>query len=481
MKSVDSKEVDSFLVRHAPVETQALFYGGDLFGDWRITAFLGRGGSGEVYRVINAQNGEIAALKVFARKSEADNAVTVVAKARFLREIRFLSANAYSSFPRFLAEGETDGRPWYVMELLEDRSLPSDDAGVADFILKISRSVQLLHSMGFVHRDIKPGNIMYRSDGTPVLVDMGLLKCFDSTEESIARKESALSIVDGKAVGVGTPRYAAPEQFNGGEISPAADIHALGMLINECFKGELKGCWEKIVARATSSIPERRYHDVSEFMRAVRHRHWYGFGIVVTGVVLSVGVLLSAFLPWWTNEGREQWNWCALGESMTTNVVTEKMVPIEFETTPAGTRYPRKWHCQYKTNSVAVTLVRLNGATKVFKEPLRLRSGRETWIVGPGAFDAVIECVEGCAKVRLENCLFNNRSKIRPSKANILYELAGEPTGGVCLNFTEHERGLERVDFVLPFDGAYNSVRFKGPETIEECNRLRQRECKAEW
>ena len=249
------------------------------------------------------------------------------------------------------------------------------------------------------------------------------------------------------------------------------------MLINECFKGELKGCWEKIVARATSSIPERRYRDVSEFMRAVRHRHWHVFGIVVTGVVLSAGVLLSAFLPWWINEGREQWNWYALGESMTTNVVTEKMVPIEFETTPAGTRYPTKWHCQYKTNSVAVTLVRLNGATKVFKEPLRLRSGRETWIVGPGVFDAAIECVEGCAKVRLENCLFNNRSKIRPSKANILYELAG----GVCLNFTEHEKGLERVDFVLPFDGAYNAVRFKGPETIEECNRLRQRECKAEW
>ena len=234
-----------------------------------------------MYRVVNAQNGEIAALKVFARKPDADDGVTVVAKARFLREIRFLSANAYSSFPRFLAEGETDGRPWYVMELLEDRSLPSDDAGVADFILKISRSVQLLHSMGFVHRDIKPGNIMYRSDGTPVLVDMGLLKRLDSTEESIARKESALSIVDGKAVGVGTPRYAAPEQFNGGEISPAADVHALGMLINECFKGELKGCWEKIVARATSSIPERRYRDVSEFMRAVRHRHWHVFGIAV--------------------------------------------------------------------------------------------------------------------------------------------------------------------------------------------------------
>lgn len=84
MKSVDQEELDSFLARHAPVETQALFHSGDLFGDWRITAFLGRGGSGEVYRVVNAQNGEIAALKVFARKPDADDGVTVVAKARFL-------------------------------------------------------------------------------------------------------------------------------------------------------------------------------------------------------------------------------------------------------------------------------------------------------------------------------------------------------------------------------------------------------------
>ena len=68
-----------------------------------------------------------------------------------------------------------------------------------------------------------------------------------------------------------------------------------------------------------------------------------------------------------------------------------------------------------------------------------------------------------------------------PSKANILYELAGEPTGGVCLNFTEHEKGLERWDFVLPFDGAYNDVRFKGPETIEEYNRQRQKESAVEW
>ena len=461
MKSVEQGEIDLFLKRHAPISTHGQFCVGELFGDWHITAFLGRGGGGEVYRVVNARDGAIAALKVFIRKLDGNNDSDDAARKRFENEMRFLSTVKCASFPRFIAQSEKDGRPWYVMELLEDRDLPSDDAGTADFIVKISKCVQLLHSMGYVHRDIKPDNIMYRRDGTPVLLDMGLLKRLDS--EAVARRnDPLLSVVDGKAVGVGTPRYAAPEQFIGGEISPAADIHALGMLINECFQGELKGCWEKIVARATSSIPERRYSDVAEFMRAVRHRHWRRRAIGVLSALLCAAATCLFFLPWWINEGREQWNWRMLGENMVTNVVVKKMVPITFGTTVAGARYPTKWHCQYKTNSVAITLVRLNGGTKVFKKPLSLQSERETWIVGPGVFDAALECGEDGAKVRLENCLFNNRSKSLPSKAKIRYELAD----GVCLNFTEHENDFNWHDCVELRDGAYNAVRFKGPESL---------------
>ena len=461
MKSVDQGEIDLFLKRHASISSHEQFCAGELFDDWQITAFLGRGGGGEVYRVVNARNGAIAALKVFVRELGGCDKGASAARMRFENEMCFLSSANYSSFPHFIAQGEKDGRPWYVMELLENKSLPSDDAGAADFILKISKCVQLLHSMGYVHRDIKPDNIMYRRDGTPVLLDMGLLKRLDS-EAVTRRNDPRLSVVDGKAVGVGTPRYAAPEQFIGGEISPAADIHALGMLINECFQGELKGCWEKIVARATSSIPERRYSDVAEFMRAVRHRHWRRRAIGVLSALLCTAATCLFFLPWWINEGREQWNWHTLGENMITNVVVKKMVPIAFGTTVAGARYPTKWHCQYKTNSVAITLVRLNGGTKVFKKPLSLQSEREIWIVGPGVFDAALECEEDGAKVRLENCLFNNRSKTLPSKVKIRYKLAG----GACLNFTEHEDDFNWHDSVEPFDGAYNAVRCKGPESL---------------
>ena len=67
---------------------------------------------------------------------------------------------------------------------------------------------------------------------TRVLIDLGLAK-----DVSAARGHAgeSLSIVDGKAVGVGTPRYAAPEQLTGDEISPATDVYALGMLANDCF------------------------------------------------------------------------------------------------------------------------------------------------------------------------------------------------------------------------------------------------------
>ena len=140
----------------------------------------------------------------------------------------------------------------------------------------------------------------------------------------------------------------------------------------------------------------------------------------------------------------------------------KEMIVKEFATTSAGTRYPSKWHWRVETNTVDVALIRLDGRTCKFKNPLRLSSARETWIIGPGVIDAAIECGEDGAKVRLENCLFNNRSKTLPSKAKVRYELAG----GACLNFTEHEDDLKWQYCVEPFDGAHNAVRFKGPESL---------------
>ena len=130
--------------------------------------------------------------------------------------------------------------------------------------------------------------MMRPATGESVLIDMGLAK------ESAGAPDAAndtTSVVDGHAVGVGTPGFSAPEQFTGGAIGPAADIHALGILANACFDGKPPRSWTRIIRRSTSSIPEQRYHSVSEFVRAIRSRHvtrWWLTGIIAVIVVIVV-------------------------------------------------------------------------------------------------------------------------------------------------------------------------------------------------
>ena len=259
-----SAALERFLRGHEPFAAKPLYAPGETVGDWKVLAFLGRGGSGEVYRAENVHIGTIGALKALTREDAK-------ARDRFRLEARLLSRATCAAFPRFCAYGEAEGRPYLVTELLEPMDLPSTDGAVADFIGKVCVGVAELHRLGYVHRDIKPANIMRRSaTGEPVLIDLGLVK---SSDEKPDGRNSTTSIVDGHAVGVGTPGYSAPEQFSGGSISPAADIHALGMLANACFKGKPPRPWAGIIRRSTSSIPEQRYASVELFVKAIRHRH----------------------------------------------------------------------------------------------------------------------------------------------------------------------------------------------------------------
>ena len=112
--------------------------------------------------------------------------------------------------------------------------------------------------LGVVHRDLKPANILFRRNGAPVIIDLGLAKSVD-----VPIVPDGVSIVDGKAVGVGTPEYAAPEQFTGGDITPASDVHALGVLAEKLTTEKPEGWfvwgggvlaraeWKKIIRRPT--------------------------------------------------------------------------------------------------------------------------------------------------------------------------------------------------------------------------------------
>lgn len=473
---------------------------GDCIDGWRICALIGRGGTSEVYRVERAADGFVAALKLLKVGGESD----VRHRSRFLREVKLLAETTSPCFPRLYASGETaSGSPYLVEELLESRELPRTDRAVAEYVLSVCRGVGELHRRGVVHRDLKPANILFRVDGTAVIADLGLAK-----EPVASVGNDGVSIADGHPVGVGTPGYSAPEQFLNGEASSASDIHAIGVLIDACFKDVVPRAWRGIVRRATSSLPAQRYGSICELARAVSMRHWFRWVVAISAVVLVTGLVwvrwmivyldmhvdVRADSPLKTVESgdelakdvREVENSASMRyddgggadeESSAVRVLKkngsvaekslesrlfEKPVELAKPVTDAGAS---SWSA---VNSVWPREVRLNGGKKILREPLVLSEGGTYWIVGPGTLDADISGPEGTTLI-LKNCVVINRT-LSSLQRGIRYRL----DGGVYLNFINH-RGDNRLrpQCVEPYDGAYNEFRYSGPETLSE--RMRQR------
>ena len=280
MPDATESELERRLRQHGRFEPAPVAMTGCIIGGWKVLAFLGRGGSAEVYRAENAATGIVGALKVLYRADDK-------ALGRFRREARLAAELTGAASPKFYGAGEDSGRLYLAEELLEPMELPRGDAAVTRYVLGVARAVEELHKRGFIHRDIKPRNVMMRpSTGECVLIDLGLAK---EGGESPRSRNDTLSVVDGRAVGVGTPGFSAPEQFAGGKIGVAADIHALGVLANICFDGNPPSAWAKIIRCSTSSIPEQRYATVAEFARAVRRRHAERWWIGGIAAVLLIG------------------------------------------------------------------------------------------------------------------------------------------------------------------------------------------------
>ena len=236
---------------------------GDIVGNWKILASLGKGGSAEVYRVEHVESKKIGALKLLCRQEETS-------RKRFIQECDLLRMQNISCFARFFDSDEKDGRLFLVTEELHDLELPHKDPEVTEFILDVCKAVSILHSEGYIHRDLKPGNIMRREDGSYVLIDLGLVKKKEKEGSPSKFASKSLSIVDGSRECVGTPEYSAPEQFVSGKVSEASDIHAIAILIDKCFEGRTPTNWRHLIERATSSIPSRRYQSIRELIDAIR-------------------------------------------------------------------------------------------------------------------------------------------------------------------------------------------------------------------
>jgi serine/threonine protein kinase len=195
----------------------------------RIVRRLGQGGTATVYLAIQESFGREVALKVMSPMLNADPTFTM----RFVREARIVAQMHHASIVPVFDVGECHPYHYLSMEYLPGGDLRqrivegrSSAALAIDVCMAVSSALELAHRKGFVHRDIKPQNILFREDGAPVLTDFGIARAVDvGTSLTVA------------GMLVGTPAYMSPEQVKGLDLDGRTDIYSLGMVFYEMLTG----------------------------------------------------------------------------------------------------------------------------------------------------------------------------------------------------------------------------------------------------
>ena len=268
---------------------------GTTFAGHRIEGIAGRGGMGTVYRATHLALDHVVALKVIAPDLAADDAF----RERFRSESRIAVSLRHPNVVPIHHAGEEDGLLFVTMDLIDgpdlrrmliaNGSLPSDRA--IAIIGQVASALDVAHSHGLVHRDIKPGNILVESNAADhaYLTDFGLAKRFDQATDAGALTRTGAF--------VGTLDYVAPEQIRGGRVDARTDVYALGCVLYEAISGrapfadreenvakiyahlqdeppwlpgdrEADGALDEVIARALAKEPGDRYPSAGDLARA---------------------------------------------------------------------------------------------------------------------------------------------------------------------------------------------------------------------
>lgn len=207
----------------------ALPMGRELNG-YRILSALGQGGMATVYRALQLALDREVALKVLPANLASDPSF----KSRFRQEARAVAQLRHPNILDVHDYGDRDGTAYIVTELITGGTLearlgtPMPVEEVVAILAPIASALDHAHSHGILHRDVKPSNILLTDDGTPVLSDFGLMRMLG--------KDTSLTET---GMVMGTPDYMAPEQCEGEELGPAADIYALATVAFQLLTGVL--------------------------------------------------------------------------------------------------------------------------------------------------------------------------------------------------------------------------------------------------
>jgi len=187
---------------------------------YRIDREIGRGGMAVVYAGWHEQLERPVALKVLADHLANDAAF----RTRFLREARIAAKLHHPNLVQTYDIAEVDGRPTIVMELLQGPTLEGGALSRED-AAEVAGGLAHAHSRGVVHRDLKPANLLRGANGRVKIADFGIARAAEET------RVTQIGTV------LGTMRYLAPEQAEGRDVGPEADVYSLGVVLDELLDG----------------------------------------------------------------------------------------------------------------------------------------------------------------------------------------------------------------------------------------------------
>ena len=307
---------------------------GQRLGPYEITAKLGEGGMGEVWRATDSRLKREVAIKVLPAAFTSDRERL----ARFEREAQTLAQLHHPNIASIFGLEESDGTRALVMELVEGEELaailargPLPPGEAVAIGRQIAEALEAAHERGIVHRDLKPANVKVRPDGTVKVLDFGLAKAMEpgggaAPAVDLARSPT-LTAAHGTALGVilGTAAYMSPEQARGGAVDKRADVWAFGVVLFEMltgrslFAGEtvsdtLAGVLKsdvdlaalpagtplalrELLRRCLERNPRSRLHDIAD-ARIVLEEVLAGRGAEATGPAATAAAAPPRAWPW---------------------------------------------------------------------------------------------------------------------------------------------------------------------------------------
>ncbi len=227
---------------------------GQNLGQYQVTELIGKGGMATVYRARQISMGRDVAMKVLPRVLLHDGSFL----ERFYREVKVIAQLQHPHIVPVYDYGEQDGMPYIVMAYLSGGTLadriavhgPMDLDEVKHIVRQVADALDYAHRKGIIHRDFKPSNVLLDEQGNCYLSDFGLAQVTETTHK-----------LTGTGM-LGTPQYMAPEQAEVLQLTPAADVYALGVTVFQMLTGrppyEAPTVVGVLLAHRTHPIPDVR-------------------------------------------------------------------------------------------------------------------------------------------------------------------------------------------------------------------------------